>query len=657
VLKKLFTVSLLVASAILASCGGSSNTITGPGGGGGGAEVASVQVLAAATTLDSDLAGLNTVEITAIVRDANNVVLEGVPVLFGANASGSVSVIQLNSDANGQSIARVSNGTDPSNRAITVTASAGEASGSVTVNVIKTEVTIDCPDTAVLGGTVDCAISLRDSKAAGIPGRAVTVTSSLGNTLSAASVTTNGSGAATVSLTAVNSGADTLTVSALGDSGTDTVTIPAVSGDSFAITTPAADGLEIPLNTNQTVTVTWSVSGAPQNGQTMQFAASRGSFFQPGTLNPAVPPQAVTAGAGTATLDIRSSTAGTSTIAVSRPGGGIATRTVEFVATVAASIDVQAEPSSVRTGNQSQITAIVRDGAGNLVKNKLVSFSLFDNTGGGLSSPVATTGSDGRATIVYTAGTSQSSVNGVTITASVQEGGTISDTVALTVTGQALAISLGTGNDLFELGTATFAKEWVIFVTDADGNAVPGKTVTVSIRSVNFKKGNMWLGEDGQDDAWSKQPYDAFEPLSCPDEDINFNGILDPGEDGNTSGLLEAGNIALVAPVAAGAPAGAPCSNLSATPSNQTPIVTGNDGRARVCVIYPQNYNWWLDARIQARATVQGTEFSKSTTFQLEASADDINDTDVDPPGVVSPFGTVDTSLGAPTACAQPPPP
>jgi hypothetical protein len=656
VLKNLNSLCLVVISAVLMSCGGS-NTITG-GGAGGNAAVASVQVLSASTTLDSDQTGLTTVDITAIVRDANSVVLSDVPVVFAANANGSISVIQLNTDSNGQALARLSNGTSAANRAITVTATAGAATGSTIVNVVKTEVTVDCPDTAALSTVASCTVNLKDSKAVGIAGQTVTLTSSLNNTLSAASVLTNGSGQASFTVTANNSGSDTITANALGATGIDVIVIPAVTGDSFTVTTPAANGLEIPLNTNQTITVTWSVSGAPQNGQTMQFAASRGSFFLPATTTPAT--TAVTAGAGEATLDIRSSTAGLSTIAVSRPGGGIANRTVEFVATVAASLDVQAEPSSVRTGNQSQITAIVRDAAGNLVKNKTVSFSLSDNTGGFLSSPIATTGSDGRANVVYNAGSSQSFLNGVTITASVQEGPTtISDFVNLTVTGQALAISLGTGNELFELGTATFAKEWVIFVTDADGNAVASKPVTVSIRSVRYKKGNLFVPVDGN--AWTKEPEPgSYGPLSCADEDVNFNGILDAGEDLNTSGLLEAGNIALVAPVAANAPAGSPCSNLAAAGSTQASITTGNDGRARVCVLYPQNYNLWLDARIQARATVQGTEFSKSATFELEALADDIRNVNASPPGVVSPFGDVDTS-GAPgvaaLACDQPPPP
>ena len=652
--KKLISLCMVVASAALVSCGGGGGTIAGGGGGGGGGnEVASIQLLTAETSLQSDQTGLTTVDITAIVRDGNNVVLSGVPVLFSANANGSISVVQLNTDDNGQAIARLSNGTDASNRTITVGASAGTRSATVAVDVVGTTVTVDCPTTVALGASVACTIQLRDGKSAAIAGQMVSIVSALGNGLSSASVLTNGAGQASVTLTASNAGDDTLTVTALGATGIDTIEIPDVTGDEFAITTPDANGLEIPLATRQTVTVAWEVNGEPQVGQAMQFAATRGKFYQPGTDT--LTTSAVTDGAGEATLEIESTTSGASTIAVSRPGGAITSRNVEFVATVADSIDVQAEPASVRTGNQSQITAIVRDAAGNLVKNKLVSFSV--NTAGTLSSPLATTGSDGRASVVFNAGDQASALNGVEITATVQEGGNaITDTVNLTVTGQALAISLGTGNDLFSLGTATFAKEWVVFVTDADGNAVANKNVTVSIRSVNFKKGNLYVPEGG--DAWIKAPEpDTYGPLSCPDEDLNFNGILDPGEDTNGSGALEAGNIALVAPVAANAPANSPCSNLAAG-TTQAAIVTGNDGRARVCVLYPKNYNLWLDVRIQARASVQGTEFSKSSTFQLPALAADLNDTDTDPPGVISPFGDVDTSeSAAPTACAQPPPP
>ena len=142
---------------------------------------------------------------------------------------------------------------------------------------------------------------------------------------------------------------------------------------------------------------------------------------------------------------------------------------------------------------------------------------------------------------------------------------------------------------------------------------------------------------------------------------VRLNGILDPGEDFNSSGQIEAGNIALVAAVPASAPARSPCSQPgSQRPVPQTSMTTGNDGRARVCVFYPQNYDLWVDARSRPRRSVQGTEFSKShARSMLDALADDINNADVSPPGRVSPFGAVDTSPGSHYRGlpSQPPPP
>ena len=68
----------------------------------------------------------------------------------------------------GQALARLSNGTDVSNRTITVTASAGSASGTVDVDVINTQVIIGCPDTIALAASGPCNVRVQDSKAAGI---------------------------------------------------------------------------------------------------------------------------------------------------------------------------------------------------------------------------------------------------------------------------------------------------------------------------------------------------------------------------------------------------------------------------------------------------------------------------------------------------------
>jgi hypothetical protein len=78
-------------------------------------------------------------------------------------------------------------------------------------------------------------------------------------------------------------------------------------------------------------------------------------------------------------------------------------------------------------------------------------------------------------------------------------------------------------------------------------------------------------------------------------------------------------------------------------------VVTNSQGRARVCVFYPQNYALWVEAAIGAKASVSGSEFSRSTVFVLDVSADDVDDVQVTPPNLVSPFG-IDLN------CSIPPP-
>jgi hypothetical protein len=664
VFSKLRKIVMILAAAALASCGGGGGTITSPGGGGGGgggpSTAASIQLLAGSPQLSSDQSGGEMVEITAIVQDANNVLLPDVLVNFSANSGGTIAVTNAITDDTGVATARLGHGSNLANRPITVTATSGSASSTVVVNVVGTNLSVDClPDTIQSGATAACNVVLKDSKGVGISGQTVAVTSANGNTLSAASLTTGGGGAVSFNVTGVADGADTITATALGATAQETVTVQADTGAALVITEPDANGLEIPLGVAQNVTAIYTVDGVP-TGATVTFTSTRGTLSQSSVVTPD----------GTASVTISSNTSGTAVITASVGGVTVATRNVEFVATVPNTLDLQADPFTVRVNQQSAITAIVRDANNNPVKNQVVAFQIPSGPGS-LTVAQSTTDSQGRATTVYTAGDTSTPVNGVTLRAHVV--GTspeVADTVSLTVSGQALAISLGTGNTLFEIGTATFAKEWVVFVTDADGNAVTNKQVQVSIRSVNYKKG--YMDEDGN--SWFK----AAEAV-CPDEDgglsngfgalngildtedANGNGVLDDGEDtlivngildtedANGSGLLEAGNIALVAAVPTNAPAGSPC----ATAGTQGPaanVVTDSQGRARVCVFYPQNYNWWLDVRIAAKASVSGTEFSKSQTFELEALAADINNVNADPPGVVSPFG--------PEAdCSIPPPP
>ena len=613
----------LLAMGLVACGGGSGNTITdgsspvSGGGSGSGPAAASIELIASNTQLQSDQAAANTVTITAIVKDANNAVLEGVSVAFSAS-SGSLQVTQAVTDASGFATATLSNGNDPSNRSITVSATDGNATASINIAVVGTSLTITGPASLSQNDSGVYTIVLEDSGGNGIPGRTITVSSSNGNTLSATSLTTGADGDVQVTLTAVNGGNDTLQATAFGGSLVATQTI-AVSTDAFTITTPAANA-EVALGVAEPVTANWTVNGVPQVGQTISFTATRG------TLSAG---SAVTDGAGDATVTISSNNAGPALITATTPAPGSisTTRNIEFVATTVASISVQASPTTVATGEQSEITALVRDPVGNLVKNQVVSFELTDITGGFLSVASAVTDSQGRAQTFYTGGNVASSVDGVTVAQ------------------QELFLVIGTGNDLFEPTTASFAKEWNIIVTDSVGNAVANAPVQVSILSEEYRKGFLEVVTVGSTSSWQYSP-NTFAPsnpnptpLRCLDEDVNRNGILDAGEDANSSGVIEAGNVATVAAVPASAPANDPCTTAGTGGTTAT-VTTNGQGIARVCVIYPQDHALWVVANIEARAAVSGTEFSSNQSFLLDAKAEDLSNTTASPPGVVSPFGS-----------------
>lgn len=638
--KKLISLCVVVASAALMSCGGSSNTITGPGGGGTGPQVATVTLLAATPQLQSDQAGSNVVNLTAQVKDVNNAVLADIPVTFSAT-SGSLAVTQFTTDASGLALAQLSNGTNPANRTITVTATAGTVSGSVDIAVVGTTLGITGPASLAAGATGAYVLVAKDSKGAGIAGTTVALTSATGNTISAPSLVTDGTGSVAFNVTASAAGNDTVTASGLGLTTTKAI---AISGDAFAFTTPAS-GTEVDIGAVQPLTVRWTKNGVPQVGQTITFASTRGTV----SAN-----SAVTNASGDATLTISATTAGPAVLTATNPETTSTSLPIEFVAIAPATVEIQASPLTVGAGEQSELTALVRDSANNLVKNQVVQFLIdADVTGGSLSVGSDVTDSQGRAKSVYTGGSVPSAANGVTVRATVQ-GTAITDTVALTVARQELFLTLGTGNTIFEIGTATYAKEWVILVTDVEGNAVANKTVQASIRSREYGKGFL---------AWNgvKWAYVSPAPVWCPDEDVNLDGILDlVNEDQNGNEEIEAGNVALVAAVPESASLGDPCSAAGAA-GTAANVVTNSQGRARVCVFYPQNYASWVKSRLTAKASVTGgSEFSESTLFVLDVATDDIDSEDESPPNQFSPYGADNNGsplTGTPlTDCAVPPP-
>ncbi len=555
--------------------------------------LSSLELLTSSPTLPSD--GATDATISALVRDDTNNFVEGVTVIFSAD-SGGLAIVSGTTDASGVAQATLSTAGDQQNRSITVTAQADTLTSTVNVDVVGTSINVSGPGNLVAGANADYTIVLTDAGGNGIPNAQVDLSTSAGSTLNPAGpLTTDPQGQATVTLTA--SATETLTVSAMGVSASQDVL---VSSDVLRFDSPAAD-TEINLGATQTLTVTSLPGGVALPGENITFSTTRG-VLSATTVQ--------TNAAGSASVDISSNNAGSAAVSASTAGGLTTQLNLEFVATIAASVEMQATPFTLAPNEQASITAIVRDAANNLVKNKLVTFSLQDVTNGQLSTGSAITDSLGRAQTFYTASNSTSASGGVTITGSVDEGGlTISDSVDLTVARRELFISIGTGNEIAEPNTAQYLKEFAVQVTDADGNGVADTGVQLSILSIEYHKGR-WVPVPGED--WMYAPT-----VTCPDEDVNRNGVLDAGEDANTSGQIEAGNIATVAP------------------SN---ITTDANGFALVNVTYPQEFAFWVTVRLEARTSVAGTEFVEGSTFLLPIAASDIVE-NMTPPGRISPFG------------------
>lgn len=632
---KSFVGSSSSSSSESSSSSGSSSS--GSSSSSAAATVSTITLIASAPQIPSD--NSKPVTITAILKNSSNAVVTGIPVTFGASSgaiaptSTNPNVVAGTSDDNGEAEASLTTPGDPSNRNVSVTATVGTVSASLTIAVVGTKLTVSGPTSLIQGAMGTFSVSLTDSSGAGIAGQTVSVSSATGNTLSSSSLTTDSSGHATFTLTGKNAGTDTVSAAALGLTSTQSVS---VSSQSFNVTTPAANA-NININTPQTVTVVWTNNGAPVAGQMVTITTTRGLFSgSPSTT-------VTTDGAGTATATISSATAGPAVISASASGVS-AQVSAEFIATTPASIDVQASPATIQTSAQSTITAIVWDAQNNLVEGQTVDFQLTDKTGGTISVASAITDAQGRAQTVYTATSTPSSSSGVSVTATVQ-GTAIQGSATLTVGGQTVFLSMGTGNTIQQLPAGCgsgagqtpctqFSMPFSIQALDSSGNAVPGVSISLSVHSFPQVDVPPPLNADGS----TSSTYAAYAKgfwqtcsgtpgvawcqainATCYNEDEDGSGILKlANEDINGNGKLDPGDVASVSPGS---------------------VTTDSNGSANVSVIYPQDHALWVQVRLTASATVSGTESSTSSTFWLPILASDISSSSTVPPGVNSPYG------------------
>jgi len=632
----------LVGCTDTASVTSGGSTAFGPGQGGGpvppgqgttGATGTRVQLLVSNAQLPS--AGTSQVDLTAVVLDATGQAVAGTAVTFstGTDPSAFISAISGGgiSDANGTITAKLNLGGNRSNRTITVTVSTADgATANNTVGVTGTTITISGNSSLALGAATTLTFALKDSAGTPIPNVTMTLASQTGNAIAAGSALTDVAGQITATITATAPANDVITATAAGATKTQGLT---VSSASFAFTTPAPN-VDIPLNTPTPISIHWTNGGAPQVGQVVTFSTSRGTI--------AGSPAGTNGTGDTPGVSIVSTaSAGPAIITAQGPGGTpAATLNVNFVATTATSVSVQALPSIVQfttnspsqTNNVATITVTVRDANNNLVKNASITFTLTDITNGFLAAGSAITDISGTASVNYTAGSISSAQNGVVVTARVDKVNNvpiapITGSTALTVAGQALFVRLGTDNQVVPLPAPDpdLQKKWSAIVTDAAGNAVAGAQVRFSLIPTRYSKGFYVFVNPRWVQTGTPLPT-LTTPIVCLSEDDGAgtpananNGILDPGEDTNGNFRLDPGNVASV--------------NATAT--------TDANGTAIATLTYPKSYATWTEVQLQASAGVVGNDPPTTATFFLVGLADDYTNPNVPPPGFLSPFGVV----------------
>lgn len=587
----------------------------------------SLELFANAVQLASS--GGDDIELIAVVKNDQNVLLSGVVVSFSVDQDASLADIDPQTGSDGTARATLSTRNNKENRTITVTATSGSLSETLEIDVVGTEVNINGPSSVILNDSAPITVVLSDSDGNGISGQQVNLTADRGilsftrNGVTTTSVegqlsaTTSENGQVTVDFGATSSGVSRITAISLNARTNFDIS---VQEDDFSFVNLPAAGLD--LNQEYALNIQWNKNATPFANGSVTVSTSRGNIIGQNTVT--------TDSQGQATVTISSEFAGLasiSAIGTDSDGNQVTARAnVEFIAREVDNIIVDASPALIGPeGQTSTITAMVRDSRGNLVKGKEVTFRLTsDSSGGSISPNSAITDSNGIASTVYTSN-GVSGDSGVTIEAT-SDG--VIDSTNLTVGDRAFDISLGTGNTIEIPDASTYMKEFAVIVTDSSGRPIADAALTASLTPTSqgaYRKG-FWQ--------WDETNNLYFAVVTTPDggcasEDLNKDGRLqgliideqgneDYREDRNRDGELTPGNVASIS-------------------FKDNITRTDEFGLATIQVRYPKQYAVWTTVNIKVFGQSSGTESVQSQVYTLGIATSDLSPITNQPPN--SPFG------------------
>jgi len=619
--KQILSVLLVVSTLALSACGQRPESSSSALGAAQAAEGISVRVVTDVSSIQTG--GTDSASITAMVTDENNNALAGSEVLFSAS-SGVLQDVTTITDVNGEVSATLKLPQDFSNQEILVSAEAEGNIASALVITTGSVLDVSGPDNTVVGDDVELVLSLIAGNEEPIANHQISVVSTAGNSVTPSTVTSGIDGRVSVMI-GTEEGDDVIQLSSLNN------TVSAehrfeVSQDMLRFA-EGTDGADAPVSQVNTLTVNWSSQSVPVANQQLVFSTTAGEIVGDSVVT--------TDANGTATVQVQSFSSGPARITVedaldARPSTSV---DLEFIAVNPQNITLDASSSRVPATSGSVITATIRDGQGNPVKNQVVEFTSLDLKGGQLNPASARTNSSGIARVTFTAGSDATEIDDVVIQASVKNTN-IANTIRLTVVERVVNVTLGTSNRLVTRNFETqYALPFIVQVADGGGAPLENAELTFSIKPQAYYKGYMyWHEPEGETGVWRPE-YTVL----CNSEDTNGNRILDAGEDLNGNGSLDPQDPALIAAVYE--------SEDDVATIEGGSLSTDATGTGFFEIRYPKSNSLWSTIEVTARAEALGSEVSDSYELTLSLSADDANEGGVNPPNSVSPYGRSNSCL------------
>lgn len=483
----------------------------------------------------------------------------------------------------------------------------------------------------------------------------VTATDSTGKTVSGTNISYTVTGAiyTQTASTTDTDGTNEITVKLGANKANRTITIVASDGSHTATAYVVVTGAKLSSTANPSVV-------APSGSGSVIFRLLDASSNPLGSQ--AIDIQNSAGGAVSGTTDSNGqytynftapSSAGTLTITAT--SGGVTTTQDVSIQSSSSSIPDSGTPTQVTldvnptvvsvnsvgsTTNSAVVRALFKGASNNPLANVRVKFDLNGDplsVGGTFSAQEVYTDSNGYAVTSYIPANVPSPTNGVTIRAcyattgdpsAITCSGSNSLTKTLTVTADAVSVSIGSDENIGTDSPLVYERRFVVQVVDGAGRALAGVTISPTLDLVYYAKGQYARGT-----AWGVV---APGPYSCVNEDLDRNNLITgsgaSSEDINHNGSLDPRK------------ADATVAFESAYSSGKT----DSNGRVLLRVSYNRSSASWIKYALNVSGSVSGSEGRASWSEWAPIPASAVSGTGA-PAFVFSPYGTAvaDVTLGS----------